>query len=106
MLRMLELGSWFNLSDEGIEDAVCDSYAVRRFVGINFAAGDQVPDATTLCRFRKLLTENHLQEEFFKQVQEVLRRGGCEVHGGSIEDATIVPFPVYCPVNREGHNFR
>ena len=93
MLRMLELESWFSLSDEGIEDAICDSYAMRRFVGIDFAAGEQVPDATTLCRFRKLLTENHLQEEFFKQVRDVLRREGCEVRGGSIVDATIIEAP-------------
>ena len=33
MLRMYLL--WFNLSDEGTEDATYDSYAMRKFVGIN-----------------------------------------------------------------------
>ena len=36
MLRMYLLQIWFNLSDEGTEDAIYDSYAMRKFVGINF----------------------------------------------------------------------
>lgn len=46
MLRMYLLQIWFNLSDEGLEDAIYDSYAMRNFVGINFLE-EQVPDATT-----------------------------------------------------------
>jgi IS5 family transposase len=33
MLRMYLLQVWFSLSDEGVEDAVYDSYAMRRFLG-------------------------------------------------------------------------
>ena len=36
MLRMYLLQCWFNLSDEGIEDAIYDSYALRWFMKINF----------------------------------------------------------------------
>ena len=36
MLRMYLLQVWFNLSDEGIEDAIYDSYAFRKFMGIDF----------------------------------------------------------------------
>ena len=36
MLRMYLLQNWFNLSDEGIEDAVYDSYAFRKFMKIDF----------------------------------------------------------------------
>jgi IS5 family transposase len=56
MLRMYLLQCWFNLSDEGIEDAIYDSYALRSFMKINFV-GEQVPDATTLLKFRHLLEE-------------------------------------------------
>ena len=52
MLRMLMLQVWFQLSDEGVEDAIYDSYAMKSFLGLNFAKGAQVPDATTLCKFR------------------------------------------------------
>jgi len=54
MLRMYLLQVWFSLSDEGVEDAVYDSYAMRRFMGLDFAV-EQVPDATTLLHFRHLL---------------------------------------------------
>ena len=37
MLRMYLLQVWFSLSDEGVEDAVYDSYAMRRFMGLDFA---------------------------------------------------------------------
>ena len=33
---MYLLQCWFNLSDEGVEDAIYDSYAMRKFMGINF----------------------------------------------------------------------
>ena len=43
MLRMYLMQSWFNLSDEGIEEAIYDSYAMRNFLGINFL-DEQIPD--------------------------------------------------------------
>jgi len=33
---MYLLQGWFNLSDEGMEDAIYDSYAMRKFIGLNF----------------------------------------------------------------------
>ena len=93
MLRMTMLQTWFNLSDEGIEDAIYDSYAMKTFMGIDFSAGEQVPDATTLCKFRKLLNDYGLQKKFFDQVQELLAQEGKLVSGGTIVDATIVEAP-------------
>ena len=54
MLRMYLLQIWFNLSDPATEDAIYDSYAMRKFTGINFMT-EAVPDETTLCKFRHLL---------------------------------------------------
>lgn len=56
MLRMCLLQCWFSLSDEGVEDAIYDSYAMRKFMGIHFFEQD-VPDTTTLLNFRRLLEE-------------------------------------------------
>lgn len=90
MLRMILLQTWFSLSDEGVEDAIYDSYAMKTFMGLDFASGEQVPDATTLCKFRKLMTVNGLQKKFFDIVQSLLERSGKKVHGGTIVDATII----------------
>ena len=54
MLRMYLIQNWFGLSDEGIEDAIYDSYAMKRFLKIDFST-EQTPDATTLLHFHHLL---------------------------------------------------
>ena len=93
MLRMMLLQVWFNLSDEAVEDAIFDSYAMKSFLGLNFENGEQVPDSTTLCKFRKLLNTHDLQKRIFDQVQEVLKEAGQQVRGGTIVDATIIEAP-------------
>lgn len=92
MLRMYLLQVWFNLSDEGVEDAIYDSYAFRKFMNIDFMS-EQAPDATTLLKFRHLLEENHLGEEFFKAINRVMEDSGHIMHGGTIVDATIIDAP-------------
>ena len=92
MLRMYLLQIWFNLSDEGVEDAIYDSYAFRKFMNIDFME-EQVPDATTLLKFRHLLEENHLGEEFFKAINRVMEATGHIMYGGTIVDATIISAP-------------
>jgi transposase, IS5 family len=78
MLRMYLLQVWFSLSDEGVEDAIYDSYAMRRFLGLDFAL-EQVPDATTLLHFRHLLEKHKLGERLFAAQNEILssRAGSC-----------------------------
>jgi IS5 family transposase len=67
------------LSDEGIEDALYDSHAVRRFVGMNLARDterDTAPDATTLLRFRRLLEAHHLTRAIFEAINRHLADKG------------------------------
>ncbi len=89
MLRMYLLQVWFNLSDEGIEDAIYDSYAFRKFIGIDFNE-EQVPDATTLPKFRHLLEKNHMGGQMFKAINYVLEQGGEMMKCGTIVYATII----------------
>lgn len=92
MLRMYLVQNWFSLSDESTENAVYDSIAVRKFVGIDITEED-VPDSTTLLRFRHLLEENKLQEKFFQQVEKMLEKNKIIVKKGTIVDATIITAP-------------
>ncbi len=92
MLRMYLLQVWFSLSDEGVEDAVYDSYAMRRFLGVDFAV-EQVPDATTLLHFRHLMEKHQLGEKLRAAQNEVFEAQGWIMHGGSIVDATIIAAP-------------
>ncbi len=59
ILRMYIVQQCFGFSDEGTEDAVYDSQAIRRFVGIDLNR-EAAPDATTLLKFRHLLEAHHL----------------------------------------------
>lgn len=92
MLRMYLLQIWFNLSDEGIEDAIYDSYAFRKFMRINFNE-EQVPDATTLLKFRHLLEKHKIGEQIFKAINQALEQNGVIMQGGTIVDATIINAP-------------
>ena len=92
MLRMYLLQIWFNLSDPATEDAVYDSYAMRKFTGIDFMK-ESVPDETTLCKFRHLLEVNGLNELFFEAINRVMVQSGHMMKDRTIVDATIIDTP-------------
>lgn len=50
MFKVLLLQRWYNLSDPAMEEALADRVSFRRFVGLGLA--DEVPDHSTICRFR------------------------------------------------------
>ena len=83
---------WFSLSDEGVEDAIYDSYAMRKFMGIDFME-EQVPDATTLLHFRRLIEESGLGKAFFDAINRCLTKCGHIMKGGTIVDATLISAP-------------
>ena len=92
MLRMYFVQHWFNLADEACEDALLDSPALRRFVGIDLGR-ERVPDATTLLKFRRLLEKHSLGEALFAEVGAVLQASGMKVGTGTIVDATLISAP-------------
>lgn len=92
ILRMYLLQCWFDLSDPGVEDAIYDSYAMRKFTGIDFLS-ESVPDETTLCKFRHLLEEYGLNRLFFEAINRVMAETGHIMKGGTIVDATIIDAP-------------
>ena len=93
MLRMYLLQVWFHLSDEGVEDQINDSFAMRQFMRLDFGRGQQVPDATTLLHFRHLLEEHRLGEQMLTNLNQKLEAEGLMMRGGSIVDATIIAAP-------------
>ena len=92
MLRIHFLQHWFNLSDPAVEEALYDSKAMRRFVGIDLGR-EPAPDETTICKFRHLLEANGLGEAIFQKVGEHLKGRGLRVSGGTIVDATLINAP-------------
>jgi IS5 family transposase len=100
MLRMTIAQQCFGLSDEGTEDALYDSQALRQFVGIDLARED-APDATTLLKFRRLLEAHRLTERIFAAINAHLTERGLILKEGTVVDATIIAAPSSTK-NREG----
>jgi len=67
MLRIHFLQHWFNLSDPAVEEAMYDSRAIRRFVGIDLGH-ELAPDETTVCKFRHLLEAHNLGDQLFRLI--------------------------------------
>jgi len=89
MLRMYVAQQCFGLSDEGAEDALYDSQAIRRFVGVDLSR-EAAPDATTLLNFRHLLEAHQLTESIFNTINAHLAEKGLFLREGTIVDATLI----------------
>jgi len=100
MLRIHFLQHWFNLSDPAVEEALYDSRAMRRFVGIDLGR-EPAPDETTICKFRHLLERHNLGDRLFALIAEYLQENGLKVSTGTIVDATIISAPSSTK-NRDG----
>jgi IS5 family transposase len=92
MLRLHFLQQWFKLSDPGLEDALYDSNAMKRFAGIDLGR-EPVPDETTVLRFRHLLEERELGQRIFERVGQLLQARGFKLSEGTIVDATLISAP-------------
>jgi IS5 family transposase len=92
MLRMYVAQQCFGLADEGIEDAIYDSQAIRRFVGVDLSR-EAAPDATTLLKFRRLLEEHSLTDSIFNAINAHLAEKELFLRRGTIVDATIIAAP-------------
>jgi transposase, IS5 family len=92
MLRMYFLQQWYTLADEALEDTLYDSQAMREFAGIDLGR-EQVPDATTLLKFRRLLEQHDLMAAILAEVNAHLTERGLLMRQGTVVDATIIAAP-------------
>ena len=82
----------FGLANEGIEDVVYDSAAIRDFVGVDPHWG-AAPDASTLGEFRQLLEAHDLARQIFETINAHLAAQGLIKREGKIVDATLIAAP-------------
>jgi len=85
MLRLYFVQHWFALSDPAAEDAVYDSAALRRFVGVDLGNA-AAPDETTILNFRHLLEKHDLCGKMLDTVNLYLDRKGIRISTGTIVD--------------------
>lgn len=92
MLRIYFMQTWFNLSDPQAEDALYDIESMRRFAGIELF-GHDIPDESTILRFRHLLEQHQLTEKIFAEIRTLLDEKRLLLKSGTIVDATIIAAP-------------
>lgn len=81
MLRLYFVQQWYGLGDEALEDALHDSAALHRFVGIELSL---LPGAPALLRLRRLLEGEPSLRALLGEIEGHLRRQGLHMKRGSI----------------------
>jgi IS5 family transposase len=92
LFKMLLLETWYELSDPGVEDLVNDSLGAMRFCGLELE--DDVPDHSTVCRFRNELVSKKAHERLLRKINQQLKQKGIMIKQGSAKvDASITDSP-------------
>ncbi|RJP62870.1 MAG: IS5 family transposase [Comamonadaceae bacterium] len=92
MLRIHFVQQWFNLSDPGMEEALYDTPMFREFAGLD-AGEDNLPDESTILRFRHLLEAHSLSLQILATVNATLAAKGLLLKSGTVVDATLIAAP-------------
>ena len=88
LFKALLLQAWYGLSDADLEHMLGDRLSFARFVGLSLE--DDVPDHTTLCRFRNILIAERVLEKLFAELDQQLEQAGFVLKRGTILDATLI----------------
>jgi len=86
MVKILVLQQWYGLSDPELERQVADRISFRKFLGFP----ENIPDYSTVWRFRERLIETGKDKEIWKELQRQLDAQGLRVKKGVIQDATFI----------------
>ncbi|WP_235587583.1 IS5 family transposase [Tepidimonas taiwanensis] len=91
MFKLMLLGQWHGLSDAELERALKVRIDFMVFCGFDPSAGE-MPDASTICRFRNRLVQAKLDQRLLCSINRQLEAIGVKVQGstGAIVDATII----------------
>ena len=95
MFKALLLQQMYGLSDPQLEELLADRLSFRRFLGL--ALSEQVPDHTTIWRFREDLAKSGLGERAFGLITAQIERAGLLLKRGTLVDASLVPAAVRPP---------
>lgn len=91
MFKVLVLQALYGLSDPQAEYQILDRRSFGRFLGLD--DGDDVPDETTIWRYREALTKAGVIEQLFERFDTWLKNNGYLAMGGQIVDASIIQAP-------------
>ena len=90
MFKSILLQQWHSLSDEQLVEALSVRVDFMAFTGFELA--DELPNASTFCRFRNKLIERNLDERLFKEINFQIEKLGLKLEKAqcAIVDATLI----------------
>ena len=88
LLGALFLQSWYGLSDPMREELIHDRLSFRKFLDIR--SDDDIPDETTICKFRNALMDKMLFDRIFDEINQVMKERGLILKEGSHIDTTLM----------------
>lgn len=88
LLRVMILQHLYGLSDPQVEEQIKDRLSFQKFVQLD--THEDVPDETTICRFRQRLIECGLHEQLLDLLNAQLEARGYIVKRVTLVDATLV----------------
>lgn len=86
MFKVLVLQSLYGLSDEECEYQIVDRLSFQRFLGFP----KNVPDYSTIWRFREYISEVGVEEKLWRELQKQMDVKGIEFSKGVIQDASFI----------------
>ena len=86
MLKLLFLQSWYNISDEELEFQCYDRLSFQQFLDYP----KNIPDYSTIWRFREYLSETGIAVEIWKELQRQIETHHIQVKEGVIQDACFI----------------
>lgn len=85
-LKCLFLQGWYNISDEELEFQINDRFSFQEFLDYP----KNIPDFTTIWRFKEYLQEANLIDKVWNELQRQINNKNIRVEKGSIQDARFV----------------
>ncbi len=85
MIKMLVLQSWYGISDEELEYQVADRISFQKFLGFP----KNIPDFTTVWRFREDLSEYGVADSVWNELKRQMEEQGITFSEGVIQDASF-----------------
>jgi len=86
MIKLLVLQQWYGLSDPELERQAADRLSFIKFLGFP----EDIPDFTTVWKFRERLTKTGKDRAIWAELQRQLDALGLGVKQGVVQDATFI----------------
>lgn len=86
MFKVLVLQNLYGIADEEVEYQIIDRISFQKFLGFP----EQIPDHTTIWRFREYLSDSNLHDVLWKELDRQIKEKNIQYSKGVIQDATFI----------------